>query len=212
MAGVFVEDAEHRHVGEEVHCAHVHAQYFQPEALFEVGHEFVVAFGLDEVDIIIFHKLAALAVGREEVFRHPHHDDKQRVDDKPAEEIHLVDFAVEHRERHEEEEVSHFTDRHALRAVADNAENGEEPEGRADAHVAATFEQHADEHEDAHRKHQEGEVIVAPVPFGIIEEMHDDPNDHEVHKETHAQLCDVCRKGKVACAEKIGEKVVHGIK
>lgn len=79
---VGVEHTEHRCVLEEIDGAHFHAQDFQAETLFKVGHEVVIAVRGDEFDIIVLDILAALAVVLGQyVLGHPYDANEDGADD-----------------------------------------------------------------------------------------------------------------------------------
>ena len=74
-----------------------------------------------------------------------------------------------------------------------DAEDGEESEGRADAHVARALQKEGDEHEDTDGEKDEGEIVVSSVTFGIVEEVNNYPSDEGIDGETddevHHGLC-----------------------
>jgi hypothetical protein len=114
-----------------------------------------------------------------EVFRQPHNDDEYQIDNEALNDVEVTRLTVQHRKGDEEEEVGHFADGHALRAVTDDAKDGKESEGGTyhsgvgDGSYDFSTHEQVDEHEDAYREQDECEVVITALPLGEVEEMDD---------------------------------------
>ena len=212
MVGVFVEHAEHGHIRQEIHGSHIHARNLHAEALFKVGLEFFVAFGLYEVDVVVLDKLAAFAIGGEVILGAPYHEYHDEVDNDAAHEVEITRLGIEHGEGHDEEEVRHLADGHALGAVADNAEDGEESEGCANTHVGRVAQKQVDEHEDADGQQDKSEIVVTTMTLGIVEEMYKYPYDHGVKQEATYHGQQFGGGNKVVNVKELLEHFVHDLR
>lgn len=196
-----IVDFEHGHVLEEIYGSHFNTRHLNAQTLGKVGNEFGLAVGADEVDVVVAYVFAARIGGEERFAKRDaaHEGGVDRQNQAPSVENRgfgmgvdvglFAHLAVDDAQCDEEEKIGHFADGEALRAVTNNAEDGKKTEGCAHADIAHRIAQkEEDEEEDAHREEHIGEIIIAAVAFGVIEEVDNTPHHEGVQAERTKEM------------------------
>ena len=94
--------------------------------------------------------------------------------------------AVDGRQGDDHKQISHFPDRNCFCPVTDDAEDSEQAQGKAYAHLHAAHD--IQKHEHGRREYHKREIIVPAAAFAVIETMDQYPACSQVHKETDCQF------------------------
>ena len=212
-------DFDERHVLEEVDGTDFEVGDVETRALLQVLHQLWAALRCDEVDFVVLHVFRRQTLCSVHVFRRPNDDDEEQVRENQfahrsqfgteefrvlARYVSFPSHGVERCQSDGEEEVSHFADRHRLRAITHDAEDGEEShrDTRLDFRVA----HEVDEHEDAEAHEQIGEEEVLPAALREIEHACYDEAEEGVDDESEDEVEDserIAREG--------GKKLIDSI-
>ena len=198
LVGV-VGDSEHGHVSEQVNAAYVYAPDVEAEALLEVLLERIPAFGPDELNAVV---LDELDVGRLQApLAYPDGEDEEGIGQQQLNYCDGSGNGVDDRERDDDKEVGHLSDRHGVGAVAHDGEYTEETDAEADARLGLEILQDKDheeyEEEDRYRDDHKGEVEVTSPTLGVVETVHDDPVDDHADGKAYKHGAVAVGKGSV---------------
>jgi hypothetical protein len=158
---------------------------------FDVSQHLIVLIRSDQINLLVLNQFAGTLRDDTRLLHQPSHEDEEGVGGEQFQITYTDRQRIDDRETNDEEEVSHLTDRHRVRTITDDTEDGEETQRQTDLQFLASQEE--DQQEDRRTNQRESEDIITSFGLAVIEPHDNQRSDKDIKSETKKQLKETFR-------------------
>jgi hypothetical protein len=179
-------DGDFGRIAQKIYSANLNSVYFQSGAFLQVFDKPLLILWLYQINLFVNDRLARLVAGGPEIFDHQRYQHQHDVCEK---QLHIADLfvgkGIHYRDTNHQKKIGHLLDGDGIRAVADDAKQGEKPEGKSQLQIDIL--QQMRQKEDADADEDVGEKVLLTTVVGVINIAYDDERKDQVDREPEGQ-------------------------